>query len=74
MIEQIKPISKNLVPDVIAGFTNAFLAIFLSVWATAGRVTDTAICRELAHIIIPLALTLALLTWGVCTFLNPIRE
>jgi magnesium-transporting ATPase (P-type) len=35
------------------------------VWAAAGRVTSTGLRRQLAHFIIPSAITLALLTWGV---------
>jgi cation-transporting ATPase E len=38
------------------------------VWAAAGRVTSTGLRRQLAHFIIPSAITLVLLTWGVYAF------
>ena len=53
---------------VITLFTIALPGIFLSVWAAAGRVTNTMIRRQLAHFIIPSSLTLALLTIGVYGF------
>ncbi|KPK13383.1 MAG: hypothetical protein AMJ56_02070 [Anaerolineae bacterium SG8_19] len=53
---------------VISVFTIALPGIFLSVWAAAGRVTGTSIRRQLAHFIIPSAITVALLSWGVYAF------
>jgi magnesium-transporting ATPase (P-type) len=50
---------------IVSLFTIALPAMFLSVWAAAGRVTSSGIRRQLAHFIIPSAITLALLTWGV---------
>lgn len=52
---------------IISLFTIALPGIFLSVWAAAGRVTGTIIRRQLAHFIIPAAITVALLSWGVYT-------
>lgn len=52
---------------VISLFTIAIPGMFLSVWAAAGRVTNSVIRRQLAHFIIPSALTIMLLTLGVYT-------
>jgi len=53
---------------IVSLFTIAIPGIFLSVWAAAGRVTSTGLRRQLAHFIIPSAITLVLLTWGVYAF------
>ena len=53
---------------VISVFTIAIPGIFLSVWAAAGRVTGTRIRRQLAHFILPSAITATLLSWGVYFF------
>lgn len=50
---------------IISLFTVALPGIFLSVWAAAGRVTGSGIRHQLAHFIIPSAITVALLSWGV---------
>lgn len=53
---------------IVSLFTVALPGIFLSVWAGAGRVTGPGMRRQLTHFIIPTAITLALLTWGVWLF------
>jgi magnesium-transporting ATPase (P-type) len=53
---------------IISLFTVAIPGIFLSVWSAAGRVSGTSMRRQLTKFIIPSALTLAILTWGVYLF------
>jgi len=50
---------------VVSAFAIAAPNIFLGVWATSGRVTGQVIRRQLAHFILPAALTTAFLAWGV---------
>jgi len=50
---------------VISAFTIAVPNALLSVWASAGRVTEAEFRRQLARFIIPTAITTSLLAWGV---------
>jgi hypothetical protein len=50
---------------VISAFTIAVPNIFLSVWASTGRITGAIIRRRLARFIAPAALTGAALAWVV---------
>ena len=50
---------------VISAFTIAAPNILLALWSAGGRHTQEKMRRQLAHFIIPSAITLSLLAWGV---------
>lgn len=50
---------------VINAFTIAIPNILLALWSAGGRRTEKNMKRQLAHFIIPTAISLSLLVWGV---------